>query len=336
MSSPRAIGRRRLLSGLALVIASCPRWLSAQTARLPRVGILAAGHSAEPASVQREPFERGLRELGWTPGSTILLEYRYAEGRAERLAELAADLVRLKVDVIVARSGVAVRAAQRASTVIPVVMSSAADPVEGGLVKSLARPGGNITGIANLVQELEGKRLELLKDAIPGLARVAIVWNPAQFPDRRDSPAGRLAAAGRALGLETQAFGVARVQELAGTFAAITRARAGAVLVLADTLVLEPNRAQVTELAARHRLPAIYPWRFYVDAGGLMSYATSIPAFHHRSATYVDRILRGARAADLPIEQPTKFELVLNQKAARALGLTIPQSVVLRADEVVE
>jgi putative ABC transport system substrate-binding protein len=225
---------------------------------------------------------------------------------------------------------VAIRAARGITDVVPIVMSSGADPVENGLVKSLARPGGNITGIANLVQELEGKRLEMLKEAVPGVARVAILGNP------RNSPGTRLPAAGRALGLETQTFGVSRVGDLAETFAAMSRARVGAVLLRADTLVLEPNRARVTELAARHRLPAMYPWRFYVDAGGLVSYATSIPAFHHRSASYVDRILRGARPGDLPVEQPTKFELVVNLKTAKALGLTIPQSVVLRADEVVE
>jgi putative ABC transport system substrate-binding protein len=225
---------------------------------------------------------------------------------------------------------VAIRAARGVTDVVPIVMSSGADPIETGLVKSLARPGGNITGIANLVQELEGKRLEMLKEAVPGVARVAILGNPG------NSPETRLPAAGRALGLETQTFGVSRAGDLAETFAAMARARVGAVLLRADTLVLEPNRAQVTELAARHRLPAMYPWRFYVDAGGLMSYATSIPAFHHRSASYVDRILRGARPGDLPIEQPTKFELVINRKTAKALGLTIPEAVVLRADEVVE
>jgi putative tryptophan/tyrosine transport system substrate-binding protein len=330
MSSPRVIGRRAVVSGLAIAAVTGPWEVRAQPARVPRVGILTPGHSTESPSVQREPFERGLRELGWTPGSTILLEYRYAEGRADRLAELAADLVRLKVDVIVARSAVAIRAAQRATDVVAIVMSSGADPVADGLVKSLARPGGNITGIANLVQELEGKRLELLKEAVPGVARVAILGNPG------NSPGTRLPAASRALGLETQTFVAHRADDLAETFAAMSRARVGAVLVWADTLVLEPNRARVTELAARHRVPAMYPWRFYVDAGGLMSYATSIPAFHHRSATYVDRILKGVRPGDLPIEQPTKFELVINLKTAKALGLTIPQSVVLRADELVE
>src|SRR5262245_5646052 len=199
MSSARGIGRRAVVVGLATA-AAFPRHARGQPARVPRVGILSPGSSAESPAVQREPFERGLRELGWTPGSTIILEYRYAEGQAERLGELAAELVRLKVDVIVARSGVAVRAAQRASNELPIVMSSAADPVAGGLVKSLGRPGGSVTGIANLVQELEGKRLELLKEAIPGLTRVAIVWNPSQFRESRYSSAAQLTATGRALG----------------------------------------------------------------------------------------------------------------------------------------
>jgi putative ABC transport system substrate-binding protein len=262
---------------------------------------------------------------------TILLEYRYAEGSARRLGELAAELVRLKVDVIVARSRIAIEAARRASEAVPIVMSSAADPIADGFVKSLARPGGNITGIANLVTELESKRLELLRDAVPGLTRVAVLYHKAPH-----TPETLLAAAGRRLGVEAEMFPVSRIQELPGAFAAMSRARVGAVLVRADTLLFEPNRVRVTELAARYRLPAIYPWRFYVEVGGLMSYATSIPAFHHRSATYVDRILRGARPGDLPIEQPTKFELVINLKTAKALGLTIPQSVVLRADELVE
>jgi putative ABC transport system substrate-binding protein len=334
MSSPGVLGRRAVVTGLALGAVTAPWLARAQPARVPRVGILSPGHSTEPPSLQREPFERGLRELGWTPGSTIVLEYRYGEGREERLAELAAELVRLKVDVIVGRSRVAIQAARRASDAIPIVMSSTADPVAEGFARSLARPGGNITGIANLVQELESKRLELLKEAIPGLARVAIVANPGNLT--RHVPAIRFEAAGRALGLEIQTFGVSRAGDLAETFAAMSRARVGAALLRADTLVLEPNRDQVVELAARHRLPAMYPWRPYVQAGGLMSYATSIPAFHHRSANYVDRILRGARPGDLPIEQPTKFELVINLKTAKALGLTIPQSVVLRADELVE
>jgi putative ABC transport system substrate-binding protein len=188
-----------------------------------------------------------------------------------------------------------------------------------------------VTGIANLTWELESKRLELLKSAVAGLTRVAVLENLS----RRPAPSV-LGAAGRALGLQIQPFGVTRAEDLVETFAAMSRARVGAILLRADVLVLEPNRAQVAALAARHRLPAMYPWRFYVDAGGLMSYAENIPAFHHRSASYVDRILKGAKPAEMPVEQPTKFELVVSLKAARALGLTIPHNFLLRADEVIE
>jgi putative tryptophan/tyrosine transport system substrate-binding protein len=212
-------------------------------------------------------------------------------------------------------------------------MSSSADPVGNGHVKSLARPGGNVTGIANLARELEAKRLELLKGAIPGLRRVAVLDNAS---NRSERPLAALGTASRTLDLEIQGFSVTKREDLTATFAAMSRARVGAVLVRTDVLVLEPNRSQVAALAARHRLPAVYPWRFYVDAGGLMSYAESIPAFHQRSATYVDRILKGAKPADLPVEQTSKFELVVNLKSARALELTIPHNFLLRADEVIE
>jgi putative ABC transport system substrate-binding protein len=302
--------------------------------QVPRVGVLNPGSPTESPAVQREPFERGLRELGWTPGSDIHIEYRFAEGRSDRLEELATELVRLKVDVLVARSLPAIGAARRATTSIPIVMSSAAKPVASGLIKSLARPGGNVTGIANLTWELESKRLELLKTAIPGLTRVGVLENLS----RRAPPAATaaLTAAARTLGLEIQSFTVNKPEQLAETFAAMSRARVGAILLRADVLVLEPNRAQVAALAARHRMPVMYPWRFYIDAGGLMSYAESIPAFHHRSASYVDRILKGAKPADLPVEQPSKFELVVNLKTARALELALPHGFLLRADDVIE
>lgn len=324
----------RLAPCLSLIVIAFARFADseAQPTGVPRVGVLNPGSSTESPAVQREPFERGLRELGWTPGSNVIIEYRYAEGRVARLDELAAELVKLKVDVIVARGHPAVAAARRATGSIPIVMSSAANPVASGFIKSLARPGGNVTGIANLVWELEAKRLELLKSALPGLVRVGVLDNAANRPRAPEA----LGAASRALGLEIQVYTATKSEDLTETFAAMSRARVGAVLVRADVLVLEPNRSQVAALAARHRLPAMYPWRFYIDAGGLMSYAESIPAFHHRSANYVDRILRGAKPADLSVEQPTKFELVVNLKAARALELTIPHSFLLRADEVVE
>jgi putative ABC transport system substrate-binding protein len=324
----------RLARGLALVVLALAVGLSADaqpTSQVPRVGVLNPGSSTESPAVQREPFERGLRELGWEPGSNICIEYRYAEGQSARIDELAAELVRLKVDVIVVRSHPVVAAARRATSSIPIVMSSAADPVGAGYVKSLSRPGGHVTGIANLTWELESKRLELLKSAVAGLTRVGVLENPSRQP-----ASAALAAASRALGLQIQIFTVTRAEDLVETFAAMSRARVGAILLRADVLVLEPNRAQVAALAARHRLPAMYPWRFYVDVGGLMSYAENIPAFHHRSASYVDRILKGAKPAEMPVEQPTKFELVVSLKAARALGLTIPHNFLLRADEVIE
>jgi putative ABC transport system substrate-binding protein len=325
---------------LALIVVANSQRVDSQpmpAEQVPRVGVLSPGSSTESPAVQRKPFERGLRDLGWVPGSTIIIEYRYAEGRAGRLAELARELVRLKVDVIVARSNSAVAAARQATASIPIVMSSANDPVAAGHVKSLARPGGNVTGIANLVSELEAKRLELLKSAIPNLTRVAHLdaWSTGNTTARRQA-AQTLGNASRALGLKIQSFTVARADDLVETFAAMSRARVGAILVRADLLVLEPNRSQIAALAARHRLPAMYPWRVYVDVGGLMSYAESIPAFHHRSATYVDRILKGAKPAELPVEQPAKFELVVNLKTARALDLTLPHDFLLRADEVIE
>jgi putative ABC transport system substrate-binding protein len=329
-----------LTLGMALIVIGLGRLADSAaqpTTPVPRVGVLNPGSSTESPAVQREPFERGLRELGWTPGTTIIVEYRYAEGRIARLGNLAAELVELKVDVIIGRSYAAVEAARRASSATPIVMSSVDDPVGYGFVKSLARPGGNITGIANLAGALEAKRLELLKEAIPGLTRVGVVANAASSSGpRRQAAMTALETAGRSLGLEIQTFEIGKAENLAETFAAISRARVGAILLRTDVLILEPNRTQVTALVARHRLLAMYPWRFYIDVGGLMSYATSIPAFHHRSATYVDRILKGAKPADLPVEQPTKFELIVNLRAARALDLTIPHGFLLRADEVLE
>jgi len=306
-----------------------------QPANAPRVGVLTPQKSTEPPTLQREPFERGLRELGWGPGSTIIIEYRYGEGRNERLPELAAELVRLKVDVIVTRGPQATRAARQATGTIPIVMSSTSDPVRDGFVASLARPGGNITGLSSLAQgPLEGKRLELLKETVPRLARVADLLNP--LMDRDGAITREITTAARFLGLEVQTFEVKTPQDIAKAFAAIGKARVGALLVRADPSILEPNLKQVVSLALQHRLPAMYPWQMYVDAGGLMSYATSIPAFHHRSATYVDKILKGAKPADLPVEQPTRFELVINMKTAKALGLTIPASVLIRADQVIQ
>jgi len=328
--------RRAFVAGLGAALAAPLGAEAQQTGKVARVCVLYTGSSTETADVQREPFERGLRELGWTPGSNIIVEYRYGEGNVERLATAAAELARRGVDVFVARGNAAIRAAERASDTIPIVMSSADDPVGAGLVKTLARPGGRMTGIANLVTELVGKRLELLKETVPGLRRIAVLANPSMWTGRSERTRRDIVSSAHSLGLDAQMFEVTRLDDLSGAFGAMDKARAEALLVIADTVVLEPNRARVVTMAANHRLPAIYPWHFYTDTGGLMSYATSIPAFHYRSAAYVDKILKGAKPANLPIEQPTKFELVINLKTAKTLGLTIPPSLLLRADQVLE
>jgi putative ABC transport system substrate-binding protein len=326
----------RLVVGLAAFLAVLGSSLDSAAqgpARVPRVGVLHPGSPTETPTVQREPFERGLRDLGWIPGSSVAIEYRYADGRVERLSALAAELVELKVDVIVARGSVAIAAARQVTSSIPIVMSSGSDPVTAGHVRSLARPGGNVTGIANLTVELDAKRLELLKEALPGLARVGVLDN---VTSRRAAPGRELGSASRVLGLDIQSFAITRTDELGEAFAKMARARIGALLLHADPLVLEPNRSQVTALAAKSRVPVMYPWRVYVDVGGLMSYSESIPAFHFRSASYVDRILRGASPAVMPVEQPAKFDLVVNLKAARAIELSLPHDFLLRADEVID
>jgi ABC-type uncharacterized transport system substrate-binding protein len=302
-----------------------------ERAKVPRVGVLGPGSANEMLAVQREPFEEGLRELGWKPGVNVFLEYRYGGESATQLGKLAVELVGLGVDVLVARGPVAIRAARETTSTIPIVMATTADPERWGFVKSLARPGGTITGIANQTWELDGKRLELLKEMLPRLSRVAVLAsarNKNQFPAIRD--------AAQSAGLHARVFEVTRPEEIGGAFELIEKASVGALLVATDIQVLEPSRARIVALAARHRLPAIYPWRFYVDIGGLMSYATNLRELHRRSATFVDRILKGPKPGDLPVEQPTKFELVINLKTAKALGLTIPPSLLQRADQVIE
>jgi len=329
--------RLALISVLILALLTVSVAGIAQQAKVARVGHLSGGSFSEPPTLAREPFERGLRELGWTPGTNVIIEYRYADGKPERLPELATELVRLKVDAIVVRGSLAAQAARQVTSTIPIVMSAVADPVGQGFVRSLARPGGNITGLAWLTQaEIEGKHLELLKQPVPGLVRVATLVNPMAVPDPDGSREKAIATAARSLGLELQKVEVTKPEGIAEAFTVIGRARVGALAVRADPVVLEPNRAQVVALALKHRLPTIYPWRHYVDSGGLMSYNTSVPDFHHRSATFVDRILRGAKPGDIPIEQPTKYELVINLNVAKALGLTIPHALLLRADHVIQ
>lgn len=327
--------RPTLIVTLALGVLFTPLAPEAQQAKVPRVGVLSPGNPPPGDPIrQREAFESGLRDLGWTPGSNIVIEYRYAEGKRERLPELAAELVRLGVDVIVGRAVGSIRAAQQASRTIPIVMSAVPDPVLEGFVASLARPAGNITGLSLQVQGLEGKQLELLREAVPKLTRVGILGN-VNTPINEDEKK-RLEEARRALRLELKDFPISRREDLVPAFAAMSRARIDAVLVSRDILVLEPNHAEVAALAVKYHLPAIHHFPQFVDAGSLMSYSVNIAEIHRRSAAFVDKILKGARPADLPVEQPTKFELHINMKTAKALGLTIPQSLLLRADHIVE
>lgn len=305
-------------------------------ARVPMVGVLSPGPAATPLSLLvRDALERGLKEHGWTPGQTIRLEYRYAEGSPGRLEALARDLVRLGVDVLVARASNSVRAAKQATTTIPIVMSaSGVDPVEAGFVASLGRPGGNITGLALLTQNLPVKQLELLKEVLPRLSRVAVLCSR----DAALTPRARqgLDTAAQALGLQLHYVDVRGPDDLDPAFAEMARARANGLLARADPLVLEANVSRIVALALKHRLSAVFWFSGYVQAGGLMSYGPDIYEIHRRSASYVDRILRGARPADLPVEEPTKLVLVVNLKTARALELTIPPSIQARANEVIQ
>jgi putative tryptophan/tyrosine transport system substrate-binding protein len=281
-----------------------------------------------------EAFLEGMRALGYVEGQHFVLEYRGAQGQFEGFPDLAAELVRLKVEVIVAQGTPAALAAKHATTTIPIVMVGVGDPVGSGLVASLARPGGNITGLSNLSPELVRKQLEFLKDVRPTVSRVAVLWNPA-------NPASHLMV--RAADVAAQALGVQlHLVEARGrgpdafdsAFAAMTNAHADALLVLADTIFFE-HRRRLAELAAMSHLPTMYQGREHVEAGGLISYAASVPDVWRHGATYVDKILKGAKPADLPVEQPTRFELVINLKTAQALGITMPPSLLLLADEVI-
>jgi putative ABC transport system substrate-binding protein len=273
-----------------------------------------------------------LRELGWVEGRNIAIEYRWAEGRGERYAEIAAEFARLKVDVILTSGAASVIAAKQATSVIPVVFATAGDPVGTGLVASLARPGGNVTGLSIQQTDLAGKRLELLRELIPGLRRLAILANvgsPNAVLDMRE-----VQAAASTFGLEVTPFEIRRAQDIAPGFEAL-KGRAGALYVVTDPLVFT-YRARIHTLAMGARLPTIYNFQEYVEAGGLMSYGPNFPELWRRAAEFVDKILRGAKPSDIPVEQPTKFDLVINLTTAKALGLTIPESFLLRADEVVE
>jgi putative ABC transport system substrate-binding protein len=307
-----------------------------QPAKVYRVGRLSAGSPADPLSKGSfEAFRQALHDLGWIEGRNIALEPRWTGEKPESLTDLAAELVRLRVDVIVANGSQMIRAVKQATTTIPIVMAATgADPVAAGFVASLARPEGNITGLSLLAAALDGKRLELLKEVVPGLRRVAVLQNP-DFPEARNRWRDA-ETTGKSLGVRLQAWEVRSPQEIETTFSAVDRARPNALLVFSDPAVLERHRGRIIALAIKYRLPAIYPWRSYVEEGGLMVYGPSLFDMHRRSAYYVDKILKGAKPADLPVEQPTKFELVINLKAAKQIRLTIPPNVLARADKVIK
>jgi putative tryptophan/tyrosine transport system substrate-binding protein len=317
-----------LLITLALGLLLEPFAAEAQPAKkLPHIGYLAL--RSEPAD-QDAAFQQGLRELGWVEGQNMAIEYRWAADRVDRLPALAEELVRLEVDVIVASATPVVKAAKHATSTIPIVMPAVADAVDAGLVQNLARPGENVTGLSFLDTELSAKRLELLKEALPTISRVVILR-------RVTSTTAALRAvesAGRSLGLQLQLHEVRGPEDFDQAFHAMRQERADALNVLASP-ILNAHRKTLIELAARYQLPAVYQWKEFAEEGGLMAYGASLPDMYRRAATYVDKILKGTKPADLPVEQPIKFELVINLKTAQALGLTIPPMLVFQADEVI-
>ena len=303
-----------------------------QPAKIPLIGYVGnSTPSLEPKLLSA--FRDGLRDFGYVEGQNIRVEYRWAEGRYERFPDLIAELVRLKVDLIVAAGTPATLAAKRATNAIPIVMAVIGDALEVGVVPSLARPGSNITGLSTVVPELEGKRLELLKHALPKLSRLAVLANPANpFVAVVWRETQR---AGEELRVKLQRVAVRQPEEFSNAFTAIANGRPDALVVVADRFMLT-HRAQILAFATKNRLPGMFPYREFVEEGGLMAYGPSYPDMFRRSANFVDKILKGAKPADLPVEQPTKFELVINLKTTKALGLTIPQSLLLRADQVIQ
>ena len=324
------MNRRAFLTRLGLSLLAAPLAAEAQQAgKVYRIGFLGTVESPHGW----EAFLQGLRELGWAEGKNIVTERRFSEGKQERFRDLAAELVRLNVAVIVTSATPATLAAKNATTTIPIVMAAVGDPVGAGLVVSLARPGGNITGLSLLNPATSGKRVELLKEILPGATRLGVLGNPTN--PWTALMVGEIEVVARTLEMQLQRLEVERPTDFEAAFGAATRGRAAALLVLEDPL-MGAYIPTVVGLAAKSRLPAAYGLREFVDAGGLMSYGANVPDLFRRAATYVDKILKGAKPGDLPVEQPTKFELVINLKTAKALGLTIPQSLLLRADEVIQ
>ena len=318
---------------VALLFALCVSANAQQPRKIAKIAYLAP---STPAAVAHliEAFRQGLREHGYVEGKDFVLELRYGDGKAERLPELARELVSLKVDVILTSTDGAITVVKKQTQTIPIVMATSTDPVETGFVASLARPGGNVTGLSVISPELGGKRLELLREVVPRLSRVAFIWNP-------DIPGATLEykeveGASHSLRLQLQFLEVRRSNDLQNVFSAVTKGHAEALILAWPNPVLFSNRDQVTTFAQINRLPAIYAQKEFVDAGGVMSYGPNLAHLYRRAATYVDKILKGAKPADLPVEQPTKFELVINLKTAKQISLTIPPNVLARADRVIK
>ena len=304
-----------------------------QPAKIPRIGYLQAPPPSAVAA-RTEAFQQGLRELGYVEGKNILIERRFAEGKPERVPALTAELVHLKVDVIVTGGSLLTRAAKEATVTIPIVMAQDIDPVSNGFVASLARPGGNVTGLSTLAPEISGKRLELLKEIFPKLSRVAVLGTSTQPGNRQQLRETELAAG--AFGVKLQYLDVLSPKDIEPAFRESSKGHAEAVVIMVAGAVAAAHRAQILELAVKSRLPTMYPQNTYVEAGGLMSYGVNFADLDRRAATYVDKILKGAKPADLPVEQPIKFEFIINLKAAKQIGLTIPPNVLVRADKVIK
>jgi putative ABC transport system substrate-binding protein len=318
--------------GLTLSLVAAPLVAQAQQpGKVHRIGFLGNSTAALEANLVG-PFREGLRDLGYVEGRSVLIEYRWAEGKYERFPALISELLALKVDVIVTAGTPATLAVKKATTSVPLVMIAVGDPVGTGVVPSLSQPGGNVTGLTSISTEMDAKRLELLREVVPNVSHIAVLWNAA-------SPLQVLAekqvqAAARALRMKVLSLGVRTQEDIDGAFVAMVKERPDALLVLADRLLLH-HRARIMDFAARQRLPGVHAYRELVEAGGLMSFGPSYADMHRRAAYFVDRILKGAKPGDLPVERPATFDLVINLKTANALGLTIPQSVLLRATEVI-
>jgi putative ABC transport system substrate-binding protein len=327
------VNRRVFLGATPLAILAAPLAAAAQQAgKVYRIAFLGASSPALESELVAA-FRQGLRDLGYIEGQNIVIEYRWAEGRYDRYPAFVAEAVGLKVDVVVTEGTPAAIAARQGTSTIPIVMAVIGDPVAAGVVSSVARPGGNITGSTSMSPEIDAKRLELLKELVPGVSRIAVLWNPANPNNRARIPT--MQAAAKSLRLTLELVGAGDSEQLEKGFGAIVAARSQALIMESD-LALLSRRERIVDFATKRRLPGLYAYREFVEVGGLASFAPSYPAMFRRAAMYVAKILKGAKPADLPVEQPTKFELVINLKTAKTLGLTIPQSLLLRADELIQ